>query len=89
MSEEEVDTVIAVHLKGTFNMTRHVAPRMREQGYGRIINMTSSSGLQGNFGQTNYSAAKGGIMGMTFTWRWRSADRASPSTPSRRSPRRA
>jgi NAD(P)-dependent dehydrogenase (short-subunit alcohol dehydrogenase family) len=68
MSEEEFDTVITVHLKGTFNMARHVAPRMREQGYGRIVNMTSSSGLQGNFGQTNYSAAKGGIMGMTFTW---------------------
>ena len=53
VSEEEFDAVIAVHLKGTFNMTRHVAPRMREQGYGRIINMTSSSGLQGNFCQTN------------------------------------
>ena len=41
---------------------------MKEAGYGRIINMTSSAGLRGNFGQTNYAAAKAGIMGMTFVW---------------------
>jgi len=41
---------------------------MREQNYGRIINITSSAGLRGNFGQSNYSAAKAGIMGLTFTW---------------------
>jgi NAD(P)-dependent dehydrogenase (short-subunit alcohol dehydrogenase family) len=41
---------------------------MREAGYGRIINITSSAGLRGNFGQTNYAAAKAGIMGMTFVW---------------------
>ena len=41
---------------------------MKDKGYGRIINITSSAGLRGNFGQTNYGAAKAGIMGMTFVW---------------------
>jgi hypothetical protein len=41
---------------------------MKEKGYGRIVNITSSAGLRGNFGQTNYSAAKAGIAGMTLTW---------------------
>jgi NAD(P)-dependent dehydrogenase (short-subunit alcohol dehydrogenase family) len=68
MEEADFDAVIAVHLKGTFNCTRHVAPLMKEQEYGRIINITSSAGLRGNFGQTNYGAAKAGIMGMTFVW---------------------
>lgn len=68
MSEEEFDAVIAVHLKGSFNCARHAAPYMKEQGYGRIVNITSSAGLRGNFGQTNYGAAKAGIMGMTFVW---------------------
>ncbi|MHB8450718.1 MAG: SDR family NAD(P)-dependent oxidoreductase [Mycobacteriales bacterium] len=68
MAEEDFDAVLAVHLKGTFNVTRHAAPVMREQGYGRIINITSSAGLRGNVGQTNYGAAKAGIMGLTFVW---------------------
>jgi NAD(P)-dependent dehydrogenase (short-subunit alcohol dehydrogenase family) len=68
MDESDFDAVIAVHLKGTFNCTRHVAPLMKDAGYGRIINITSSAGLRGNFGQTNYGAAKAGIMGMTFVW---------------------
>jgi NAD(P)-dependent dehydrogenase (short-subunit alcohol dehydrogenase family) len=68
MSEEEFDAVIAVHLKGTFNCARHAIPVMREQNYGRIVNITSSAGLRGNFGQTNYGAAKAGIMGMTLVW---------------------
>ena len=68
MSEEDFDAVIAVHLKGTFNCARHAIPKMVEQNYGRIINITSSAGLRGNFGQSNYSAAKAGIMGLTFTW---------------------
>jgi len=67
MTEEDFDAVIAVHLKGTFNTCRHAAPVMREQGYGRIVNMTSAAGLKGNFGQTNYSAAKAGIIGLTMT----------------------
>src|SRR5262249_16114438 len=67
---EEVDfgAVVAVDLKGTFNCTRHAAAIMKEKGYGRIVNITSSAGLRGNFGQTNYGAAKAGIMGMTFIW---------------------
>jgi len=68
MEEADFDAVIAVHLKGTFLTTRHAAPIMKEKGYGRIINITSSAGLRGNFGQTNYSAAKAGIAGMTLTW---------------------
>jgi len=68
MSEEEYDAVIAVHQKGTFNVTRHAAPVMKEKGYGRIINITSSAGLRGNFGQTNYGGAKAAIAGMTLTW---------------------
>ncbi len=68
MEESDFDAVVAVHQKGTFNVTRHAAPLMKEAGYGRIINMTSSAGLRGNFGQTNYGAAKAAIMGMTFVW---------------------
>jgi NAD(P)-dependent dehydrogenase (short-subunit alcohol dehydrogenase family) len=68
MDEADFDAVIAVHLKGGFNMARHVAPHMRERAYGRIVNVTSSAGLRGNFGQTNYGAAKAGLMGMTFVW---------------------
>jgi NAD(P)-dependent dehydrogenase (short-subunit alcohol dehydrogenase family) len=68
MEEADFDAVVAVHLKGTFNMTRNAAPGMRERGYGRIVNITSSAGLRGNVGQTNYGAAKAGIMGMTFVW---------------------
>ncbi len=68
MDEDDFDAVVAVHLKGTFNCTRHAAAVMKERGYGRIVNITSSAGLRGNFGQTNYGAAKAGIMGMTFVW---------------------
>jgi NAD(P)-dependent dehydrogenase (short-subunit alcohol dehydrogenase family) len=64
MTEAEFDDVIAVHLKGTFNMTRHVSAYFREQGktnqdlgnFGRIINTASDAGLLGNIGQTNYGA---------------------------------
>jgi len=68
MSEEDFDAVVAVHLKGSFNCGRHAIPLMRDQGYGRIINITSSAGLRGNFGQSNYGAAKAGIMGLTLVW---------------------
>jgi NAD(P)-dependent dehydrogenase (short-subunit alcohol dehydrogenase family) len=68
MSEEDFDAVIAVHLKGSFNCGRHAIGLMREQGYGRIINITSSAGLRGNFGQSNYGAAKAGLMGLTLVW---------------------
>lgn len=56
MSEEEWDAVIAVHLKGSFNMTRNAAPIFKEQKGGRFINFTSTSGLIGNIGQANYAA---------------------------------
>jgi NAD(P)-dependent dehydrogenase (short-subunit alcohol dehydrogenase family) len=65
MSEEDFDAVVAVHLKGTFNCSRHAAVRMREQRGGRIISMSSTSGLYGNPGQANYGAAKDGIAGFT------------------------
>jgi NAD(P)-dependent dehydrogenase (short-subunit alcohol dehydrogenase family) len=68
MDEADYDAVVAVHQKGTFNTTRHAAPIMKDAGYGRIVNITSSAGLRGNFGQTNYGAAKAAIMGMTFVW---------------------
>ena len=68
MTSEDYDAVVAVHQKGTFNCTRHAAVHMREAGYGRIVNITSSAGLRGNFGQSNYGAAKAAIMGMTFVW---------------------
>ena len=65
MSEEEWDAVIDTHLKGSFAVTRAAAPLMREQKSGRVINMTSTSGLVGNVGQANYAAAKLGIVGLT------------------------
>jgi NAD(P)-dependent dehydrogenase (short-subunit alcohol dehydrogenase family) len=65
MSEEEWDAVIDTHLKGSFAVTRAAAPLMREQKWGRVINMTSTSGLVGNVGQANYAAAKLGIVGLT------------------------
>jgi 3-oxoacyl-[acyl-carrier protein] reductase len=68
MTEDDFDAVIAVHMKGSFNCARHAAPLMKDAGYGRIVNITSSAGLRGNFGQTNYGAAKAALMGMTFIW---------------------
>ena len=65
MTEEEWDAVINTHLKGSFAVTRAAAPIMREQKWGRVINMTSTSGLIGNVGQANYAAAKLGIFGLT------------------------
>jgi NAD(P)-dependent dehydrogenase (short-subunit alcohol dehydrogenase family) len=65
MSEDDWDAVIAVHLKGAFACTRAAAPHMRQQKSGRIVNMTSTSGLIGNYGQANYAAAKLGIVGLT------------------------
>lgn len=65
MTEEQFDEVIAVHLKGTWNGTRAAAAVMREQGCGAIVNMSSISGKVGLIGQTNYSAAKAGIVGLT------------------------
>jgi NAD(P)-dependent dehydrogenase (short-subunit alcohol dehydrogenase family) len=66
MAEDEWDAVIAVHLKGTFNVTRHACVIFRQQRSGVIVNTSSESGL-GNMGQANYSAAKEGIVGLTRT----------------------
>jgi NAD(P)-dependent dehydrogenase (short-subunit alcohol dehydrogenase family) len=66
MEPEDFDVVLKVHLYGGFNCSRHAINHMREQGYGRIINIVSSAGLRGNFGQANYGAAKAGLMGLAF-----------------------
>ena len=65
MSWSDWSDVISVHLNGSFNMSRAVAPLFREQGSGAFVHMTSTSGLVGNFGQANYMAAKLGIMGLS------------------------
>jgi 3-oxoacyl-[acyl-carrier protein] reductase len=65
MTEEQFDQVIAVHLKGTWNGLKAAAAIMRENKRGTIVNMSSISGKVGMVGQTNYSAAKAGIVGMT------------------------
>ena len=65
MSPEDFDAVIAVHLKGSFNTSRAAAPFFKEQGSGAYVHMTSTSGLVGNFGQANYSAAKLGFVGLS------------------------
>jgi len=65
MSWSDWSDVIAVHLNGSFNMSRAVAPPFREQNSGAFVHMTSTSGLVGNFGQANYMAAKLGIMGLS------------------------
>ncbi len=66
MAPEDFDAVLKVHLYGGFNCCRHALPVMREKRYGRIVNIVSSAGLRGNFGQANYGAAKAGLMGLTF-----------------------
>ncbi|WP_030169831.1 SDR family oxidoreductase [Streptomyces sp. NRRL S-813] len=69
MSDDDFDTVQHVHLRGTFTCARAAAVRMREQGEGgRIIVAGSPAGQRGNFGQTNYAAAKAGIAAMVRTW---------------------
>ncbi|WP_290129106.1 3-oxoacyl-[acyl-carrier-protein] reductase [Clostridium botulinum] len=65
MKEEEFDKVVEVNLKGVFNCTKHVVPIMMKQRSGKIINISSVVGLSGNAGQSNYAAAKAGIIGFT------------------------
>jgi NAD(P)-dependent dehydrogenase (short-subunit alcohol dehydrogenase family) len=69
MSDEDFDLVIETHLRGTFTCGRAAAARFREQGEGgRLILVGSPAGQKGNFGQTNYSAAKAGIVAIAWTW---------------------
>jgi 3-oxoacyl-[acyl-carrier protein] reductase len=68
MTEEQFDRVIDINLKGVYNCTRAVVDRMLEQKSGVILNSSSIVGLHGNFGQTNYAAAKFGVIGMAKTW---------------------
>ena len=65
MTNDLVDPVFDVHLKGAFNVTRPAWIRMREQGYGRVISTSSAAGIFGNFGQANYSAAKLGVTALS------------------------
>ena len=67
MSEENYDLVMDTNLKGAFNMIRHAFSPMMRQRSGRIINISSVSGLMGNAGQANYSSAKAGLIGLTKT----------------------
>ncbi len=65
MTDEQWRDVIDTDLTGVFNCSRAVAPVMRESGFGAIVNISSINGLRGKFGQTNYSAAKAGVIGLT------------------------
>ena len=67
MEDAQWDSVLKVHLYGTYHVTRAAWPHMREAGYGRVIVTTSTSGLYGNFGQSNYGAAKLGVVGLINT----------------------
>ncbi len=82
MSEDDWDTVLGVHLRGAFLMTRAAQKHMVDQHFGRIINLSSSSAL-GNRGQVNYSAAKAGMQGFTKRSPSSSARSGSPRTRSR------
>ncbi|QWD32138.1 3-oxoacyl-ACP reductase FabG [Polynucleobacter paneuropaeus] len=68
MTEAQFDAVIDVNLKGVFNCTQIVVPHMLEKGKGAVVNASSVVGIYGNFGQTNYSATKFGVIGFTKTW---------------------
>lgn len=67
MTSENFDAVLKVHLYGGYNVARAAWPHFREQGYGRVVVATSTSGLFGNFGQANYGAAKLGLVGLINT----------------------
>lgn len=68
MTEAQFDRVIDINLKGVFNCTKAVVDIMVEQASGVVLNASSIVGLYGNFGQTNYAAAKFGVIGFTKTW---------------------
>ncbi len=65
LDDDAWESVLAVHLGGTFRLTRAAVPHFRARNYGRVINVTSYTGMHGNVGQANYAAAKAGIIGFT------------------------
>ncbi|MFD4327843.1 3-oxoacyl-ACP reductase family protein [Nocardioides sp. NPDC058538] len=65
LTDDDYGSVMAVHAGGTFRFTRACTPHFRSQGHGRVINITSYTGLRGNVGQANYAMAKAGIIGFT------------------------
>lgn len=67
MTDDDWEQVIAIHAGGTFKFIRAAVPYFREQSYGRVVNVTSYTGLHGNTGQANYATAKAGIIGLTKT----------------------
>lgn len=67
MTEQDFSRVIDVNLKGAFNMIKHICPIMAKKRYGKIINISSVSGIMGNIGQANYSASKAGLIGLSKT----------------------
>jgi 3-oxoacyl-[acyl-carrier protein] reductase len=67
MTEQQWDEALDINLKGYFNYIRAVAPIFKDQGSGKIVNITSINGMRGKFGQSNYTAAKAGIIGLTKT----------------------
>lgn len=67
LTPEEVEAVLSVHLRGAFHVTQPAFGVMKEKGYGRLLFVTSASGLFGNFGQANYAAAKMGLVGLART----------------------
>lgn len=68
MTDEQWDSVMAVNLKGVFNLTRYIGPQMAEIGKGSIINISSVVGTYGNIGQANYAATKGAVISLGKTW---------------------
>ncbi|MCF8109375.1 MAG: SDR family NAD(P)-dependent oxidoreductase, partial [Desulfohalobiaceae bacterium] len=65
MAEEDWDRIIDIHLKGTFNCTQAAGRKMKEQKFGKVINVISTAGIYGTIGQINYSSAKAGVIGFT------------------------
>lgn len=68
MTDEQWDSVMDVNLKGVFNLTRHIGPKMAEMGKGSIVNISSVVGTYGNIGQANYAATKGAVVSLGKTW---------------------
>ena len=67
MTDDDYKIIIDVHLRGTYSLCKAAWPIFNQQKYGRVVNVSSPSGLWGNFGQANYSSAKMGIVGLTLT----------------------